>query len=275
MTDIWQPVILTVAPTGAYKGKQDHHALPITPEEIADTAAHCLDVGAAMIHLHVRDPEGRHSLDPSAYQDAIDAVVRKVGKNMVIQITSEAAKRFSPAQQMSAIRAVKPEAVSLAVRELVPDMASETEAALFFDWLSKERVAPQYILYSPHDLELYQDLVNREVIPATPHWLLFVLGKYRETLDSTPRDLLPFLQPHDHRIPWAVCAFGYQEHACGVCAATLGGHVRVGFENNLYLSDGSPADDNASLLAQMRDSLCTLGRPLGDADDLRAMMDHS
>ncbi len=271
MTNAWAPLILAVAPNGAYKTHQDHRAVPITPAEIADTAARCLDAGAAMIHLHVRDADGRHSLDPGAYRDAITAVRSAVGEKLVIQITSEAGKRYAPAQQMATVRAVKPEAVSLAVRELAPDTKSESDAATFFHWLAKEHVVPQYILYCEQDAARYQDLVNRNVIPGTPHWLLFVLGKYSAGSDSAPQALLPFIERHDNTVPWAVCAFGHMEHACGVCAACLGGHVRVGFENNVLLPNHSVAADNAALIAHMRNTVSALGRPLADADTLRDM----
>ncbi|HIP77601.1 MAG TPA: 3-keto-5-aminohexanoate cleavage protein, partial [Kiloniellaceae bacterium] len=70
----WAPLILTVAPNGARKTRRDHPAVPIRPAEIADTAAAALKAGAAMIHLHVRDAEEKHSLDPGAYREAIAAV---------------------------------------------------------------------------------------------------------------------------------------------------------------------------------------------------------
>lgn len=274
MPEVWKPLVLTVAPNGAYKTKQDHAGVPLSPAELAEVAAQCLDAGAAMIHLHVRDAAGRHSLDPALYDEAIRAVRNAVGERIVIQITSEAGKRYEPAYQMAAIRQTRPEAVSLAVRELAPDAASEVDAADFFHWVAQEHIVPQYILYDDQDVERYQDLLARDVIPAVPHWLLFVLGRYTKNQESSPDALLPFLAVHDHRTPWAVCAFGAREHACGVCAATFGGHVRVGFENNLYLLDGSTAAGNADLVSQMAGVVDALGRPLADADQLRAMF-HS
>ena len=66
-------VVVTVAPNGGRKTKADHPALPLTADELARTAAECLERGASMIHLHVRDAEGRHSLDPEAYRATIAA----------------------------------------------------------------------------------------------------------------------------------------------------------------------------------------------------------
>jgi uncharacterized protein (DUF849 family) len=84
-----EPVALAVAPNGGRRGKSDHPALPITPAEVARTAAQCAEAGAAMIHLHVRDRYGRHVLDADAYRAATDAIHREAGSEIVVQITSE------------------------------------------------------------------------------------------------------------------------------------------------------------------------------------------
>ena len=86
---------------------------------------------------------------------------------------------------------------------------------------------------------------------------------------SSPNDLVPFVHAHSGGEPWAVCAFGKTEHACVSAAAALGGHVRVGFENNLYLKDGSLAPDNRALVAQAADAAHSLGRPLATATQIR------
>src|SRR5205807_8648567 len=83
-----EPLIVTVAPNGAYKQRGDHPALPLTARELADTARRCLAAGAAMMHLHVRDAQGRHSLDVETYREALAAVRGAVGDEMVLQVTS-------------------------------------------------------------------------------------------------------------------------------------------------------------------------------------------
>lgn len=265
----WPPLIVTVAPNGARKTKADHPALPITADEIAATAAACRDAGAAMIHLHVRDREGRHLLDAGAYRVAITAVRRDAGDDMVVQVTSEAAGRYDAPEQMAVVRELRPEAVSLAVCEIIPDAAREPEAAAFLAWLAGERILPQYILYSAEDVARYHDLRGRGVIPGERHFLLFVLGRYGAGQTSEPRDLVPFVAVNDDDSPWAVCAFGPRESACALAATALGGHIRVGFENNLHLSDGSLAPDNAALVAQAASVAAALGRPVADGATAR------
>lgn len=268
----WAPLILTVAPNGAHKSKHAHPDLPITPTEIARTAAECAAAGAAMIHLHVRDAEGQHSLDVDLYRAAIDAVKHAVGDDLIIQVTSEAGGKYRPPQQMDTIRALRPESASLAIREIVPDAASEPAAAEFLQWVVSENVIPQFILYSAEDVERYRDLRLRAIVPPGPHPVLFVLGRYSANQTSDPNDLLPFLNVWNDDGPWSVCAFGPREHACGIAAAALGGHVRVGFENNLYLKDGTLATNNAALVTQLSDAANALGRPLADADTARKML---
>ncbi|MCB2101016.1 MAG: 3-keto-5-aminohexanoate cleavage protein [Rhodobacterales bacterium] len=265
--------MLGVAPNGARRTKADHPALPMTPAEVARAAAACRDAGAALLHLHVRDAQGRHTLDVEAYRDATAAVRRAVGDGLIVQVTSESVGRYGPDEQMAMVRALKPEAVSLAVSELIPDPSHESRAAGFLHWLAGEAILPQYILYTPDQVAGFVDLRRRGIIPGDRVFVLYVLGKYAADGRSRPADLLPYLAtPDSRREHWALCAFGPREQACAITAAALGGHARVGFENNLYLADGSPAPDNAALVAQVAAGVRGLGRPLADAHAARALL---
>jgi len=270
--DTTGPLIIAVAPNGARRTHDDHPKLPMTPAELARCAADCAAAGAAMIHLHVRDANGGHTLDPDTYRAAIDAIRDDVGDGIVIQATTEAVGRYTPEQQMAAVRALRPEAVSLAPRELVPEGDDETAAAAFFHWLQDEGMLAQYILYSAQDVARFDDLIARGVVPAGPKFVLFVLGRYTPGQRSQPVDLLPFVAANRAGHGWAVCAFGPLETACALAAAGLGGHVRVGFENNLLLPDGRTAADNAALVANVAQAAALVGRPLADAATARRLM---
>jgi 3-keto-5-aminohexanoate cleavage enzyme len=264
------PVSIAVAPNGGRRTKADHSALPTTPDELARTAVDCLDAGACMIHVHVRNSEGRHLLDAEAYAQATAAIRQAVGENLVVQITSEALGIYQPEEQMAVTRAVRPEAVSLALRELAPDEASEPAFAEFLAWLRRERVAPQIILYSPEEAVRLAELRQRGIIPFENLPLLYVLGRYTVAQTSHPADLLPFLAPDMPVFPdWMACAFGRHETACVTAAALLGGDVRVGFENNIDLPNGTKANSNAELVDQTARALKDCGCPLADADMLR------
>ena len=244
--------------------------MPVTPDELAVTAAACLEAGAAMIHLHVRDAAGAHCLDADLYRDAIHAVRGAVGDRMIVQITTEAVGRYLPEEQMALVEAVRPEAVSLALRELCPDASREEAFAAFLVFLDRQRIAAQFILYDAGDVAWLADLADRGVVrDGTP--VLCVLGRYAASGRSAPADLLPFLSAAAGRFAdFMVCAFGPDEAACGVAAALLGGDVRVGFENNLHLPNGTIAPDNAALVAAVTEPLRNLSRRTATADAVRA-----
>lgn len=267
-----QPLIISVAPNGAYKTKQDHAQVPLTAKETANTAAACLEAGASMIHLHVRNSDGSHSLDPSLYREAISAVEQAVGDRLSIQVTSKAAGIYQAEQQIDAIRALPPRSVSITLREIIPTDDNRSAAAQFLLWLSKQKTLTQYILYDANDVMRYRSLVTEGIIPDTPHWVLFVLGRYSKGQQSDPNQLQPFLTASKGiTVPWAICAFGKTELDCVMAAASQGGHVRVGFENNLYLQDGQIASGNPALIGQVAKAAADTNHNLANADDFRAL----
>ncbi len=266
-----QPVAIAVAPNGGRKVKADHPAVPLTAAELAVTAAHCLDAGAAMIHAHVRKADGSHLLDADAYRDAIAAIRNAVGNRLVIQITSEALGQYTPAEQRAVVQAVKPEAVSLALRELVPDASEEKAFSDLLGWMKRESVTPQIILYDVNDAIRLAELQKRGLIPFERLPVLYVLGRYTAGQVSSPADLLPFVAADAPKFAhWSVCAFGAQEIACVTAGALLGGHIRVGFENNELLPDGSRAKGNQDLVAAARSAIAAVGLKAATAADLRA-----
>ena len=131
------PLIVTVAPNGAYKQPADHSAVPITPATLATTAKACLDAGAAMLHMHIRDAQGRHSLDVEGYREAQRVVRQAVGDAMVIQITSEAAGVYQAPAQIAMVEALQPEAVSIGLREVDKPEIGEAGLQRFFTGLAQ------------------------------------------------------------------------------------------------------------------------------------------
>lgn len=264
-------VAVAVAPNGGRRTKADHPAIPLSPKELGETAAAALDAGAAMIHVHVRKPDGTHLLDADAYRDAIAGLAAAVGDRMVIQITSEALGVYAPPEQIAVVKAVRPEAVSLALRELCPTAAEEVAFAEFLLWLKANAVAPQFILYAADEFARLNALIRRGIVPWADPPVLFVLGRYAAGQTSAPADLLPFLALGLGRPGhWMTCAFGRFETACATAAALLGGHVRVGFENNLHLPDGNLAADNAASVGATVAALDACGLRLADATGLRS-----
>jgi 3-keto-5-aminohexanoate cleavage enzyme len=264
---------VAVAPNGGRKTKADHPELPLTADELARTAAECLERGASMIHLHVRDAEGKHCLDPEAYRTAIARICQEVGDRLVLQVTSESLGRYSPAEQRGAVLRTNPEAVSLALRELAPEKADERDFGAFLGKLKQMRIWPQIILYTADEAARLGAMLKQGLIPFDELSVLYVLGRFALTRTAIPRDLLPFLAPDMPRFhSWSVCAFGRREAACVTAAALLGGHGRVGFENNFALPNGARAGSNAELVGAAVSALEAVGLATQTADGLRQEM---
>lgn len=267
--------IVIAAPNGARRTKADHPNLPMTAAEIAAEAVRCRDAGASVLHLHVRDADGVHSLDPDLYRQATDAVRDAVGETLVIQPTTEAVGRYSANEQMATIRALEPEAVSLALREILPDGADDTAARAFFAWMKTQRIWAQIILYDTADIDRFIALHATGLFAVSRPSLLLVLGRYAEGQRSEPSDLDPMLDalaPVRTGVNWTVCAFGPRENACMAHSIGAGGDVRVGFENNLYLPGGGMADHTADLVALAAEAARTAGRPPRGAAAVRDLV---
>lgn len=263
-----EPFAIAVAPNGARRGKTDHARLPMTAGEIARDAAEALDAGAAMIHLHVRDAEGRHTLDAELYREATERVRAEVGDRLVVQITTEAVGRYAPPEQMAVVDAVRPESVSVALREILPELADESAAAAFFERTAALGIMLQFIIYDASELTRIKRLVARGVVPQSAPPVLAVLGRYSEA-GATDGELEAYLEAGIERFPWMLCAFGPREAHFAARAALHGGDARVGFENNLWLPDGTLASGNAALVAAAARGAASSGRPLATAADLR------
>jgi uncharacterized protein (DUF849 family) len=263
-------VIIMSAPNGARRSQADHPALPVTAFELADSAETLRDAGVSILHLHVRDEQGHHTLDADRYREAIAAIGDRVGSDLIIQVTTEAVGRYQPAEQIQVVRELRPEAVSLALREILPPGSDEDNAARFFSWMRHEEIWPQFILYSVVDVWQFDDLRKRGVLAYDAPFALFVLGNYVRGTPGEVGDLEALLAATDaSQYPWAVCCFGPNEHAVMLAAEQAGGHVRIGFENNVCLKDGSRAPDNTALIREFTAAIAGQARQPATAADIR------
>jgi uncharacterized protein (DUF849 family) len=264
-------VMIMSAPNGARRKREDHPALPISPDELAEDAAALRDAGVSVLHLHVRDAFGEHTLDVERYRQAISSIRKRVGDDLVLQVTTEAVGLYTASQQMAVVQELRPEAVSLALREICPDQANEKTAALFFNWMRRERIWPQYILYSVGDLKRFVDLRRRGIFGADAPFAMLVVGSYAKGRAGSVDDLDRMLASIDSdAFPWSVCCFGKHEHAVMLAALGRGGHVRLGFENNIVMADGTLASDNAALIKQFTADIDQCDRAPASAAKVRA-----
>ena len=252
-----------VALNGARLGKADHPALPVTIAETIAAAKACFAEGAGALHAHVRDGTGGHVLDAGLYRELIAEMARTVPA-MAVQITTEAVGRYTPEAQRRLVYAVQPQAVSVALCEMLPDPSEEAAARRFYRFCIDQGIAVQHILYAPDELWRLFRHVAEGIVPAGRLQLLFVLGRYTPGQQSMASDLEPFLAALREapaataEIDWALCAFGAAETDCLVEAVRCGGKARIGFENNLLQRDGQLAADNAARVRELRQALDAL-----------------
>ncbi|MGA0539771.1 3-keto-5-aminohexanoate cleavage protein [Neotabrizicola sp. VNH66] len=250
---------LMVAPNGARRGRVDHPALPLTVEQVVETAAACHAAGADGLHAHVRDGSGAHVLDAGLYRELLAGMAQHV-PGMAVQITTEAVGRYTAAQQRALVRALRPAAVSIAIGEILDDGDTADTARLFAE-CAEAGTAVQHILYSADEVAVLARLVADGTVPRHGLQVLHVLGRYATGQLSAAADMdAPLARARSVGLvaDWAVCAFGPQETACLTEAARRGGKARVGFENNIYMADGRIARDNAERVAEVAAALSLL-----------------
>ncbi|TVR43639.1 MAG: 3-keto-5-aminohexanoate cleavage protein [Rhodobacteraceae bacterium] len=243
---------LMVAPTGARRTRGDHPALPVTIAQVVDTAAACHAAGAGGLHAHVRDSSGQHVLDAGLYAELMAEMAVQV-PTMAVQITTEFAGRYTAAEQRALLRMLTPEGVSIALAEMLSD-DDLPAARRCYHALAEAGVAVQHILYEPSHVAWLAREIAAGTVPGQGLTLLFVLGRYTSGQQSEPEMLAPFLDAMKQArlaADWALCAFGRRETACLQAAVTAGGKMRVGFENNLHMADGTLAPDNTARVREV------------------------
>ncbi|MDX1744140.1 MAG: 3-keto-5-aminohexanoate cleavage protein [Ruegeria sp.] len=238
-----RPYVL-VAPTGARRGWSDHPALPVSIDQIVDTGCACFKAGANGLHLHIRDSEGRHSLDPGRYLETV-AALRRAVPELDLQITTEAAGVYDVPAQIACLEKVRPDWASVSVREIA---RSPEHADRVYGLCAAQGTRVQHILYDAEDAALLAEWTKAGIVREDQAECIFVLGRYAAGQQSSPQDLDQFPKGQS---PWMVCAFGPQEHACLAYAAKQGGNVRVGFENSLTDENGNHWKDNAASVSAL------------------------
>jgi 3-keto-5-aminohexanoate cleavage enzyme len=268
--NIMQPFVIAVAPNGARRTKADHPALPMTPVELIETAHRCAEAGASMMHFHVRDAKGRHSLDPELYRRTLTLLEKEAGDRLLFQISSEAAGVYAAAEQVRAMEQLAPRCLSIGLREIFRAPEDYEPGHRFLNKLHLDGALIQYILYSPEEVFWYDKLCAAGIVPGDYHLLLFVLGSYAAP-DVIPYPLGEYTKCLKRPATWMACGFGRIEAEIARQAAELGGHVRVGFENNLLLPDATTAPDNGALVAAAALAGNRVGRALGAREQALAL----
>lgn len=267
-----EKLIITCALTGAETTKQDNPNLPVTPDEIALAAWEVRQAGASIVHVHARSEDGAATQDRAVYQEIIGKI-RDSGNDIIIQVSTGGAVGMSGDERIQPIT-------------LQPEMATLTTGTVNF--------GDGVFLNHPLDIENFSNIMkNNNVLPELE---IFDAGMIRNALvlikkglvpkhapfdlvmgvpggiPGTPRDLLFLVESLPPGARWSVAGIGRAQLPLATMAILLGGHVRVGFEDNVYYQKGVLAESNAQLVARIVRLAKELGREAANPQEAREIL---
>jgi 3-keto-5-aminohexanoate cleavage enzyme len=249
-------VIVTVAPVGSIPTREDSPYIPITPAEIGAEARRSVEAGAAVVHLHVRDQKtGAPSADPGIFKACLEAV--RAETDAVTQITTGGGATtlgLSPEERLRAVLDHKPEMASLNAgsvnfgRKVFSNPAEVIE--LFAREMDRAGVMPEFEIYELGMIENVKKLVLEPGLikcRTRMSLVLGVMGACPATVDNLAH-MVSCLPPETS---WQIIAIGRHQIPLGAVGVVMGGDVRVGMEDNLYVQQGVLAKSNAELVEKM------------------------
>ncbi len=299
-----EKLIITAAITGAAVLPTQTPYLPITPKEIADEAVRAAEAGAASVHIHARNPEdGKPTADLEIYRQIVTDIKKR--SNVIVCITTGGSLTATPKERISVVPAFEPELASFNVGSLssvaigalaraVKEFKYEWEKP-FLEYLQNSVFAntgadmeyfartmkehgtkPEHEAYDVGHLTNVA-LLAKEGLVQTPLWVQFVMGG-AGAIPGTPEGLLHMKHTADSLIGadnyrWSVIGVGYPtEFNLAVLAIMMGGHVRVGLEDNIYIDKKTKAKSNAELVEKAIRLAKELGREIATPDEARQML---
>ena len=267
------PLIISVATTGSWPTKEQNPAVPITEQEIADAAVSCWEAGAAIVHIHVRDDNGRVTCDPARYARVRDLVEARGCDAIVNMSTGGGAGQTTDAQRMEPV-ALRPEIASFDCGSLNFGDGVFINTPRFLEELA-ERMAQHGVMPEIECFEAGHVWNALRLIEAgklrPPFWFPFVLG-VRGGAPATVKQLVHLTEMLPPGTPWSVCAIGRAQLPMDVAAIAMGGHARTGLEDNLYYRKGQLAESNAQLVARLVRIAAEMDRPVATPAQARELL---
>ena len=243
--------LITVAPTGAESSKADVPALPVTLDELVTTAVECESLGAAVIHVHIRDDDGQPTLDPGRLRETVAALRRDTG--LIVQLSSGGSVH-------------DPESARLAVLDAEPDMASCTMGTVNFGtdvflnrWefivelhtrMQERGIVPEYEIFDLGHLWALERLLDKHGLPAGGHVHVdFVMG-VPGGMPGTTAAFAACLAALPTGATFSATGVGRTSLPVLLTSLGAGGHLRVGMEDTITYAKGQPVESNMQLVAR-------------------------
>jgi len=270
-------LIITAALTGGFHGKEANPNLPEQPGEIAQAAYDCWQAGAAIVHLHARDPGGKPTCEARLYGEIVAKV--KARCDIVTQVSTGGGPNLSPEERIMAIDAGA-EMASLNMGTMVRTRFAEN--SFFLNTRSQIETAAKAMLQRgiKPEMEVYshsmfvdvENLIRKNMLKK-PYYVNFVLGMtHQGALPGEPRHLLSLMQYLPADAIFNVSGVGAAQLPLTTIGMLLGGHSRVGLEDNVFYTKGTLAMSNAQLVERTARIARELGREIASPAEARQIL---
>lgn len=266
-----EKLIITVALTGAETSKDANPALPVTPEEIAEEAMRCCQAGASIVHIHARNPDGSSTQDAGVFAEIISRIKAKC--DVIIQVSTGGAVGMSPHERLQPV-GLKPDMATLSAGSVnfgsglfVNTMEN---IKTFAQAIADNGVKPEIEVFDSGMVQNALTLVREDLLSLPLHFD-FVLG-VPGAMPGTPEALMYLRSLLPAGCTWTVAGIGRAELPLGAMAIILGGHVRVGFEDNIYYKKGQLAKSNEELVRRIVRLADELGREIASPAEARKIL---
>lgn len=250
-------VIITVAQTGALVNKKLNPNVPEQPAEIAQSAFDCFNEGAAIVHIHARNPDGSTTGSAEIFADIHARIQKKC--NLILQDSTGGGSNLTIEQRTECLEA-RPEMASVNMGTLIrtigdaagtPFSNTRAEIERFVTRMNRFNVKPEMEIYNVTMLQEANLLLQKKLIQK-PFSLTLILGMaYQGAQEADPMFLPTYLQYIPEEAYFSVLGVGKAQTSLGSMGMILGGNVRVGMEDNIYYKRGELAKSNAQLVARM------------------------
>jgi uncharacterized protein (DUF849 family) len=284
--------IITCAITGNLTKPEQHPGLPITPAQIAQSALEAAAAGASVAHIHVRDPAtGQPSMELDLYREVIQ-LIRAADQELIINLTTGPGGRFVPSEDDPRIAGagttlLRPEKRVEHIAALKPDICSldlntmnsgaqvvintPRNVSRMAHIIREAGVKPELEIFDTGDIHLALDLIKDGVLDGPGLWTLVTGVKYG--FSATPETLFYARTLLPAGAVWSAFGVGRYEFPIVGQSWLAGGHVRVGLEDNIYISRGVLAESNAQLVARARDIVLSMGGEIASAREARDLLE--
>lgn len=286
-----QKTVISCAVTGSAPTPAKNPGVPVTPEQIATSAMEAEQAGASIAHIHVRDPETtRPSMDPALYREVVERI-RDAGSNLIINLTTGPGARYVPGDDDPLVPGEgtvfkRPEERVVHVEEMKPEVCSLDVATLNFgervfmntpvhlkvmaERIKAAGVKPELEVFDTGHIELARHLIDEGHIVGTPYFQLCLGISYGAS--ATPEAMMHMRDRLPAGAVWSAFGISRAQFPMVAQAVLLGGNVRVGMEDNIYLGPGELAPSNAALVERAATIIENVGGSVATPDEARRIL---